>query len=68
MVDLLFGNGLQFSLLLVLLGQLSEAGQRSVHLLDGQEAFGGSWERFALLKEHPHRLGHVSLKEPRRCH
>lgn len=63
-IDLLLGNGLQFSLLLVLLGQLSEAGQRGVHLLDGQEALGGSWERFALLKEHPHRLRHVSLKEP----
>lgn len=44
MIDLLFGNRLQFSLLLVLLGQLSEAGQRGVHVLDGQEAFAGSWE------------------------
>lgn len=41
---LLFGNRLQLGLLLVLLGQLGEAGQGGVHLLDGQEALGSRGE------------------------
>lgn len=60
---LLFGDGLQLVLLLVLLRQLSEAGQGRVHFLDGQEALGGWRERFAILEEHPHRLRHVALEK-----
>lgn len=60
---LLFGDGLQFSLLVVLLGQLGQAHQGGIHLLDGQEAFRSSGERFTVLKEHPHRLRHVALKK-----
>lgn len=60
---LLFGDGLQFGLLVVLLGQLGEAHQAGIHLLDGQEAFCSSGERFTVLEEHPHRLRHVPLKK-----
>lgn len=59
---LLFGDGLQFSLLVILLGQLGQAHQGGIHLLDGQEAFRSSGEQFTVLKEHPHRLRHVALK------
>lgn len=51
-----FGDGLQLGLLLVLLGQLSQAAQGGVHLLDGQKAFGGRGEGLAALKEHPDGL------------
>lgn len=60
---LLFGDGLQFSLLVVLLGQLGQAHQGGIHLLDGQEAFRSSGERFTVLKEHPHCLRHVALRK-----
>lgn len=53
---LLFGDVLQLGLLLVLLGQLGEASQGGVHLLDGQEALGGRGKGFTLLEEHPNRL------------
>lgn len=46
------GDGLQLGLLLVFLGQLSQAGEGGVHLLDGQKAFGGRGEGRAVLKEH----------------
>lgn len=60
----LLGDGLQLGLLLVLLGQLSQAGQGGVHLLDAQEAFGGRGEGCAALKEHPDGLRHVALQKP----
>lgn len=61
----LFGDELQLGLLLVLLGQLSQAGEGGVHLLDGQKAFGGRGERFTALEEHPDGLRHVTLEKPK---
>lgn len=58
---LLFGDKLQLGLLLVLLGQLGEAGEGGVHLLQGQEALGRGWKRFTFLKEDPYRLRHIAL-------
>lgn len=52
----LLGDGLQLGLLLVFLGQLSQAAQGGVHLLDGQKAFGGWGEGLTALKEHPDGL------------
>ncbi|KAF3840596.1 hypothetical protein F7725_006458 [Dissostichus mawsoni] len=51
------------NLLLVLLGQQRQAGQRGVHFLYGEEAFGRRRKRFTLLEEHPHRLRHIALKK-----
>lgn len=58
---LLFGNRLQLVLLLILLRQLSEAGQGRVYFLNREEALGSRRERFTVVKEHPHRLRHVAL-------
>lgn len=55
-MPLLFGDGFQLVLLLVLLRQLGEAGQRLVHFLKGEEALGCRRKGFTLLKEHPDRL------------
>lgn len=52
-VTSLLGDELQLRLLLVFLGQLSQAGQGGVHFLDGQEAFGGRREGFTGFEEHP---------------
>lgn len=62
-VWLLFGDVLQLALLLVLLGELCQASQGRVYLLDGQEALGSRRKGFTLLEEHPHRLRHVALEE-----
>lgn len=52
----LLADGFQLGLLLVFLGQLSQTAQGGVHLLDGQEAFGGRGEGLTVLKEHPDGL------------
>ena len=63
---LLFGYDFQLLLLLVLLGEKGQAGQRRVHILDGQQTLGRRGEGLAVVKEHPHRLGHVPLEETTR--